>query len=433
MNLLYKNPLRTIVIFGALLRIIILVFYQHISTFPDSDGYRELSTLLTNLNLSGYFGYRSPGYPLLLSLANGNFYIVIFLQFLIGVASMVVLYKNMLLLKFSSKNALFATLVMNSFLHVAFYETCILTESLTLFFMTFVFNVMLNNYFNNKSIKTDLLMAFLLAYLVFIKPFYIFLPILIYGFFILKNFNAGIFRSSKIIILFFPIMIFLGWSYVNKINTGYFVPTTFYGYNLSQNCVYFAEKTSPKYEEISKIYVRHREEKISQGKDVSMSIWDAYNDIQEATGLSFVDLSFELSQYSKELIKNNPADYLKQVTVSWYDFWRTDIYWNETQFKVKKSAPAFIWVWDIQHYLLRFFKIAFLFNILLLLFSFMKNRTFSSEIIITTIIIVTSLLQAFSTYGTNSRFSYPFESLMIVVVLLQFKKLWLDFRTKKIF
>lgn len=424
MKFLFHNPLKTLLVWAILYRTIIVFFYQHISIFPDSEGYVTLARLLSDCNLSGYEGMRSPGYPLLLTLLNNNQYLLIGLQLIIGVANSLIVYRNLMLLKFSSRSAFIIAVLLDLLLHVVFYETSILTESLTLFFTSLIFNALLKDYFKKKVVKRDLLMAFLLSYLVFIKPFYIFLPFLIYGFFILKNFNFGIFRSSKIIIVIFPLLTFLGWSYANKINTGYFVPTTFYGYNLSQNCVYFAEKAPPEYQQISKIYVHHRQKTIREGGNVAMTIWAAYNDLRKETGLSFVDLSFKLNQFSTTLIKNNPADYLKQVALSWNDFWKTDINWNASEFKSKKSAPVFTWIWNMQHYFLRIFKIAFVFNIVLLLFSFFKDRHFSPEIIITTIIVTTSLLQAFSTYGTNSRFSYPFEFMMVIVVLMQIKKIY---------
>lgn len=51
-------------------------------------------------------------------------------------------------------------------------------------------------------------------------------------------------------------------------NTGYFVPTTFYGFNIAQNCVHFAEKVPEKYALISGIYVRQREKTISKGREM---------------------------------------------------------------------------------------------------------------------------------------------------------------------
>lgn len=115
MNMMREYPIRTLLVFGVLLRIIVLFFYQSISIFPDSQGYLDLSELLLNFNLSGYDGTRSPGYPLLLSFAGGTLWIAVFFQLLIGIASMVALYKILLILKFNVKSALFLTIFNEQF------------------------------------------------------------------------------------------------------------------------------------------------------------------------------------------------------------------------------------------------------------------------------------------------------------------------------
>lgn len=422
MKFLYKKPLLTLVIWGVLYRLAIVFFYGHITVFPDSDGYKMLGQLLADANLSGYDGTRSPGYPILLALL-GSPVLLVALQMIIGIGSSVLVFKNLKLLKFSRGTALIVALSLDSLLHVVFYETCILTESLTLFLILLIFNILLDGYFEKKSLRIEFFISLTIAYLVLVKPFYIFLPLVIYGFYILKNFHRSAFLDFKILIVVIPVTTILSWSYVNKINTGYFVPTTFYGFNIAQNCVHFAENAPEKYALIADIYVRHREKTIREGGDVAMSIWSAYPELREKTGLSLPDLSFELQRFSEAAIKSNPGAYLKQVAVSWSDFWRTGIYWNASEFRIKKAAPVFISIWNIEHYILRLFKIAFLLNVPFLVYAFIKNRKFSPEIIISTIIITTSLLQAFSTYGTNSRFSYPFESLMVFVVLLQVKNI----------
>lgn len=423
MNMMRDYPIRTLIVFGVLLRIIVLFFYQNISIFPDSQGYLDLSELLLNFNLSGYDGTRSPGYPLLLSFAGGTLWIAVFFQLLIGIASMVVLYKILLLLKFKVKSALFATLLMNSFLHVVFYEIAILTESLTLFVFLLIFMVLLHDYFEKKAVGTDLKMGFLLAFLVLIKPFYIFVPFIIYGFYILKKKPFLLFFSQKIILLLFPIIVFLGWSAVNRINTGYFVPTTFYGFNIAQNCVSFAEKSPGKYKDIAAIYVKNREKMKANEEDIAMAIWSSYPELKTHTKLSFPDLSALLNEFSWATIRKNPSDYRKQVFVSWSDFWRTAIYWNLDEFTNKQSGLVFETIWHIQHYFLKLFKLLFLANVVLLLIDFIRNKKWTIEIIITSIIIAASILQAFTTYGSNSRFSYPLEFLMIIVVLVQLKKM----------
>lgn len=424
MKALLKKPWFLLLVFGLLYRLVLILCYQHITIFPDSEGYRLMAKMISELDFSQYEGQRSPGYPVLLSLVNNNLFYLIALQLIIGLANSQLVFQNLKLLKFNPKQALLIALFLDSLLHVVFYEFSVLTESFTLFLINCVTFILLRGYFDSKSFKTEFLLGFIMFWLILVKPFYVFLPFVIYGFSILKNFSFKSILSPKILALLFPVTAFFGWSYVNKVHTGYFVPTTFYGFNLTQNCVYFAEKAPKEYAEISEIYVRHREETIRNNGNVSMSIWYAHPDLQKATGLSFPELSAKLNDFSKATIAENLSDYLIQVKTSWLDFWRTAIYWQEDQFGKKETAPVFIKIWDLQHYLLRMLKILFLLNIPLLFYQFLKNRHFSNEIIFTTIILATSFLQAFSTYGTNSRFSYPFEFLMVIVALLQFKTIF---------
>jgi hypothetical protein len=421
-NFIFSNPIKTILLFGILTRALLFLAYPNVTIYPDSEGYVDLALRLANFNLAGYDGTRSPGYPLLLVLSNSNLYITVFFQFAIGILSAIVLYKNMLLFKFSKKSALLLTLFCSSFLHIAFYETCILTESLTYFFILMVVNIFLEDFYGQHSLKKILVLSLSLSYLMLLKPFYIFIPFLMFGFHLFQRKSLTLVFSSRMLLLLFPLLTFFGWSYINKINTGYFVPTTFYGFNIAQNCVSFAEKAPAKYDEISAIYVKYREIEKQKGGDISMTIWQAHPELEAKTKLSLPDLSFLLNEFSSATIKANPKDYIKQVFISWNEFWRTGIYWDTSKFATTKTATIFIGIWHFQHYVLRFFKIIFLISLLTLFVEWIKNRKISPKLIISSIIITTSLLQAVTTYGTNSRFSYPFETLMIIVVFLQLKK-----------
>lgn len=422
-ELIQKNPLTTILVFGVLLRLFIILLYQRPTIFPDAEGYIYLGNLLYDGQLAGYIGERTPGYPLLLALAANNLNLVVFFQFIIGLLTSIFLYKNLLLLKIERTIALVTCLFLSSFLHVIFYETAILTEALTLFFMVVTCYCYLRFFFENTTLKGLFLFSFLLGYLVFIKPFYIYLPFIFYAFFVIKDFSISRFFNKRIVIFFFPMISFLGWSYVNKINTGYFVPTTFYGYNISQNCVYFAEKTPDEFKTIRDIYVKHREIALKEHKDVAMSIWFAYDELRSVTGLSFIELSDKLNQYGKTAIQNNPSDYLYQVVFrSWVDFWKVDMYWNYRDFKVPYANKFLISIWYIQSTVLQIIKIIFILLLPLQLFEFLKRKKITHELVFSIIVLATSVLQAISTYGNNSRFSYPFEFLMVIVVLLFLKR-----------
>ena len=116
--------------------ILFFVFYTSVTIFPDSEGYLDLAQRISNFDLTGYNGLRSPGYPILISFVNSNLYAVIFIQFGLGIITSVFQYKTLVHFDFSNKNSLINTLFISSFLNVFFFETCILVETFVLFLMS---------------------------------------------------------------------------------------------------------------------------------------------------------------------------------------------------------------------------------------------------------------------------------------------------------
>lgn len=427
-----SREIRILLFVGLLFRIVLSILYFNVTLFPDSGDYINLSKYFLDFNLNGYDGNRSPGYPFLIFLAFGSQKLVILYQFALGIITSILWYKILLELQFSTKLSLYIALFLESFLHVYFYETAILVESFTLFFISLIFLQLANGFLDKKKWKIDVLMGFLLGCLVLIKPFYVFLPFLFYGFSIIKNFNFRRIINRKIILLVFPLFTYFGWSYVNKINTGHFVSTSFFGLNLAQNCVYFAENTTPEYQWIGTIYAKYRIKNLAENdtikKDINkhnlaMTIWDAQDELVVKKNNNFPDLSNDLGQYAVATIKKNPIPYAKQVICySWFDFWKTSIYWNYSNFLVPFFNKVCLGFWYMQNVLLLFFKFSFLLLCPFYIILFFKNRKISFEFITVIIILTTSILQALATYGSNSRFSYPFEFLMIIIVLSFIRK-----------
>lgn len=427
-----NREIRTLVVLGLLFRIILSLLYFNITLYLDSDGYIILSQYLLNFDLNGYDGTRSPGYPLLLALTFGSQQLLVLFQLISGIITSVLWYKILVKQKFSPKLALYITLFIASFLHIYFYETAIMPETSILFFITLIFYQLSNNYLDLNDFKKDVLMSFLLTYLVLIKPFFVFLPFLIYGFSVLKDFEFKRIINQKIIVLLFPLFAYFGWSYVNKINTGYFVPTTFSGLNLSQNCVFFAEKTTPEYQWIGSIYANSRIKNVAKNdtiqkesnkRDLAMTIWDAHQELMTKKNNNLPDLSNDLGKYAIATIKKNPVEYAEQVVFrSWFDFWKTSIHFNYLDFLVPFGNKICIGFWHIQSVLILIFKFSFLIISPVYVIRFFKTRKVSFEFTTVIIILATSILQAMATYGSNSRYSFPFEFLMIIIVLLFVKE-----------
>src|SRR5699024_6465555 len=211
---------------------------------------------------------------------------------------------------------------------------------------------------------------------------------------------------------------YFGWSYVNKINTGYFVSTTFIGLNLAQNCVHYAEKGPLKYQWLSEPYVHYRKKSIANNRDVAMAIWAAYNaGAYDKYDLSFPDLSHQLGLYAKATIYHNPFDYLQQVALSWWKFWKPSIMWNYDSFNFPYANKIFLLLWKFQKLILWTSRVAFIALIPYYFFKAIKTRKISLEFKLMSLVLAGSILQAAVTYGSNSRFSFPFEFIMVMLVL----------------
>lgn len=418
-----SNEIKFLLLFGFVYRLLLFSVYTTITKWPDSWSFMVLSEYLVKFNLSGYTGERSPGYPLLIFFGFGTMRFTIVYQFIIGIFTSIYWYKTALNLNFNKKNAIWITLFIETFLHVFFYETAILMESFALFFFAIIFYHLTDNYFEKRSLKLEIWMSFLFGFLVLIKPFFAYIPFIIYGFSVLKNFRLKNMINQKIVILIFPLLAYFGWSYVNKMNTGYFVSTTYLGLNIAQNCVYFAEKGPKEYQWIMDSYVKYREKTIAEGKDVAMAIWHAhYNELQYKYPY-FPECSYYFGEYGKATIKNNLGDYLYQVfTKSWFEFWKVKIYWHYDQFNFKYIKYIFGAIWKIQKVILYVIKFGFLLLVPFYIFQFLRKRKITPEIVIITIVFSGSLLQGLVTFGTNVKYSFPYEFLMIFVVLLFVKK-----------
>lgn len=423
-NCLIQNPIRNILIFGILLRFLIFgIFYSNVSIFTDTEGFTDLANYISSLSLEGYHGLRSPGYPLILSILGRKLYLVVFLQFILGLISSVLWFKTFLNFNLSMKISFLGAIFIGSFLNVLFFETAILVESLVLFIITLIVYLFSINIFEKPSIKKYLLLSLLFGFLVLVKPFYAFLPFLFVFINLIKHFTFKKFMFNFLLVAF-SLLSYFGWSYVNKLNTGYFAPTSYYGLTNAQTCVYFAEKTPKEWNWISEIYVEYREKSIKENKEVAMAIWYAYEDnAYDKYNLTFNEFSEKLGIFAKIAIKQNPGEYIYQIICrSWFDFWKPALYWEYDQFNFKYVNKVFIGVWYFQSVIIILFEIAFLIIFCINIFNFIKVKIITNQLVLSSIVLATSILQAIVTYGTNDRYSFPFEFIMFLVVFMYLKE-----------
>lgn len=424
MNRLFeKYSIFILVIFGLIFRMLFYFFNPNVLLTNDSQTYIDLAKFISSGSLNGYFGGRSPGYSLLITFLGNSIQLVVWFQILIGILSSVFWYRILCHFKFNSIVSLLISLFFSSFLHVLSYEHAILIETVNLFIITLLIYFILKN----QILET----AFCLAILVLLKPFYMYLPFVIFVFFTYTNFEWKAILKQKLIVLILPLVVFISWSYVNFLNTGFFVSSTYFGLNKIQNCVNFIEKAPEDFNWIKTPYVKQRALHTENGLGNPMCIWYAVdNGDFEYKKMTFPQLSNEFGKCADATIKRNFGLYIKQVIfLSFKEFWNVEMVSSnslENSFFLK-------YVWKIQSIFLRSIKTLFLLLIPVYIFRFLKNRQFTIELLLILIVLSTAILQALVVYGSNARYGFPFEFIMITLVLLFIKNNFLQDKNETTF
>lgn len=420
-------PLAILLVFGFLLRLFLYFSYQHATLYPDSNNYIELAKVLTSLNLDGYTGERTPGFPVLIALVGNNLTATVLLQAALGLLGIYFLFDFCKRAIKNTTKAFWITFITNAFVHVVFFEFAILTESLTYLLILAIFWYIEKYQLlqNNTALFHYLIISLLFGYLYFTRPFFIYFPFLFFGFYILKNILKNWRKTilKALVTLVIPLLCFYSWSSLNERNIGYFASTYYLGINLSQNATSFFHKAPDEDALIRDIFVKHRDDvaKNEAAHQYPMSVWYAYPELLEKTQLSPPDLSNELGRISKELFKKHPDLYLKQVAISWKDFWTgTPLVWeaNHIQNKYIRKGLILSWLYIFQYLLI-------IINLLFLAFSIKKiiaflrksTRTFDIELFIVLLVLAGSILQALVVYGSNSRFSFPYFPFIVYFVI----------------
>jgi hypothetical protein len=422
-NQLLKYPVTSIIVYAILIRLFILFFYEGYTIVPDSQNYIELGKLLSEFNLD-HKGQRTPGFPLLIALANNNLQIVAFFQSILGIISTYLIFDLTRLITKQNSLSLLVAFIATSFLHVLYFEVAIMTETLTLFTLLIIFWLIKKHHIlssNSKSFKI-LIISFLCAFLYLVRPMFIYIPILLSCFYLVKNWKVNPINTllKSIIFITLPLISLYSWSALNKKNIGVFGSTYYLGINLSQNATSFFDKAPDDEALIRDIFVKHRDSIIAHNPNkLPMSVWAAYDELLEKTKLSPPELSNKLGEISKKLFINHPLDYFKQVGISWEDFWFDYLVWKPKQITNKHVKNIFMGTWlFIQQYILIFINLLFLWFSVKKIISFLKNnlKTFDFDLLIVATVLLGSLAQAIVTYGSNGRFSFPYFPLIVYFV-----------------
>ncbi len=419
------HPYLFLLIFGVLVRAVIYFLYNgHVSIFNDSGGYISIAEMFKTGDFGQYNGTRTPGYPLLIFLANLSLPVVAIYQNFIGILTSFMLFY---IFRKQSKNINFSIivgLIPSIFLHLLFYERAILTESLTLFSLVFCIYLLFKVDFFLKPLSffQVVLVGLVATLALLVRPMFVILPPFIAFYYVVLNYKSGIFHNALRVLFFcLPAFAFYSfWSSYNEKHTGYKTITAYSGINIAQTTVFFLEEADNEFAPIRDHHIRKRDSLIAYGGDPAMSIWYVYEDLKRKNSLSVAEFSQLLKPMNENLILNNKTSYLKQVLVSWLDFWNTGMMWNYDSFPIKeiKWLLAGFWLFLMTPFVI-FIKIIFLLISGFHIYKRIRDRKllFTFEFFCVLLILGASVGQALITFGSNARFSMPFFPLIFIVVV----------------
>lgn len=423
-HLLNNKYIYGLILILSVAKLLFFIGYSTFSEAPDSWAFNHFVTELINDNFDDYIGERTPGYPYLIFLLNHDKISVVIVQMLMGIVTAFFWFKTLLSLKFTPKIAFYVSLLSSLYLQNFFYETFILAETFMLMLNSIVLYFLMDNYFVKNQILVEIILSVLLAVLILVKPFFIFYPFLIFALYLIKNFHFRKLISVKLIIFILPLYAYFSWCSFVEERIGYFEPTAYFGLNLAQNCLYFAEKGPKEYEFIMNPYVKYREEMVQNGEDPSMAIWRVWGGQHLAPKYTkFADVTHQFGNYAKATIANNLGDYFYYtITNSWFDFWKVFDMKPYMKFQDNAFNTVVSIINSIQIVIVLIIKFAFLVLSFYYLYDLFKNKKINAVMILLAFIHSSAILQALVTYGTNAKYAFPYEFFMLVVVVLFLKE-----------
>jgi 4-amino-4-deoxy-L-arabinose transferase-like glycosyltransferase len=399
------------------LRILIFTNYQPI-LFNDSSGYKEMAVQLKTLNFSGYIGFRTPVYPLLLMMGGINDYITWAIQSILGITVSILLY--LLTLRLTGNRALSFVVGLSYSLsmHALFFETIILTETLTTFLLILSLSLLVAA-FDKNSIRLYILTGVGLGLAALTRPLFLFLiPLVAFFLFFKLKANKGTASHLSQVLggLLIPVVILVGgWSLFNLAKVDYFGITTLLGYHLTNHSGAYMQYAPPEYAVIRDIYLKYRANSTSH---VNV-IYQAYPEMQLATGLSFSELSRVLARMSLQMFKEHPMSYLKYTFRGWDEFWRP-VFWYTNYGLIRGVflrniiTSLSIIEKSLFFHLNSIFLLAAAWTIVKAIW---KPRIFDFNLLFVLVVLLASIAQAIVEYGDGARFAIPFLPVILFEVI----------------
>ena len=426
-KLLEKIRVRTwfsIVAGVAVLERAVLYFFYRPVSYNDTASYRRAAEAILN-GWKSYDGTRLPGYPFFLAIAGSDQHVYL-AQLLLGmVTTLLVFYLGWRV----SKQGWFAALValahaMN--LQQLFFEADLISESLTTFFVILTLAGVVTLFYSSE--KTPLWKTLLYAFWIgiagsaaaLVRPLFVLLPF-IATFFILFFWRTlrGVRWGSVLVVGLVSLTLIGTW--VNFLHQRFdrWGLDTLTGYHLVQHTGAFFEYVPDQYAAIRDMFIRYRDEHITQTGTAGNAIWNAIPALEQVSGLSFYDLSDTMARISIQLIREHPVLYLQSAWEGWLWFWKAPVYWSPANIPnpLVASLLTDLVLFDRGGAFVA--NLAFLGVSLAFIWS-KYRKVYAMDIYLWFMVVfiwLTSILQTLPDHGDNPRFSVPIQSMVVFIAL----------------
>ncbi len=417
----FKRWLGIVLVVAILLRVALFIAYPAVS-YSDTASYRRSAEAVLG-GFKVYDGTRTPGYPVFMALV-GPDRAVYAVQLFLGLS--VTLIWFLIGWKASGKPFVGGLAALGHTLNPGqlFFEANLLTETLATFWLMLS---LLAAFFwlrrpEKRTIWLALGIGLGLSLAILTRPVFIFMPIWLAVFlsFSFKEKRISLDWRPLVGILLPAVLLVGGWMQWIKSQYHVFSLTTMTGYHLIQHTGYYFEDVPDEYAVLRDVYLDFRAERMAERGTQGNTIWDAIPAMQEASGLTFYDLSRTLQKISVQLILTHPWQYLSRVIRGWWLFWRAPVYWDRAAVANPLLASLLsVFVLGIRG-LLFASNLVFVLTSLGAMVSKRLRKLWQLEgfhWLMAGAVWATSVVSSMLDHGDNPRFLVPLQSLVVFWVL----------------
>jgi len=408
---------------AVIIRLALLLFYSPVS-YDDTHNYRRLAEAILN-GWQGYDGTRPPGYPLFLAVMGPDSSVM---GGQLGLGLIVTLVLSLTVWK-ASGSPIFgaaAGLAHTLNLQQVLFEANLLSETLTVFWTVLCLSgvFLWLSALGRRTLPLAVGISLTAGCAALTRSLFVFLPVWLAFFLAIRSRlpDGKWIRPDlqKLAALLLPGLALIGlWVGFIYRSFGTISVSTMNGYHMVQHTGYFFEYVPDEYADVREIYLKYRDQRIAEYGTQGNTIWQAIPELQQATGLSFFELSRLLSKISLRLILEHPDRFAGTALRGWWLFWRGPVYASAESLPLGFQPVFSALVKGTQGGL-------FLLNLVFLATSSaaLVSRKLRSAWKITPFLAllagtvwVTSILQTLLDHGDNPRFLVPLEWAVVLWVL----------------